>query len=44
MSGKDSNTVALAALPFFGLLIVAVGIITVFPNLVMILPKLAFPD
>jgi len=43
MSGKDSNTVARAALPFFGLLIVAVGIITVFPDIVMVLPRMAFP-
>src|SRR4051794_35361036 len=44
MSGKDSNTVAKAALPFFGLLVVAVAIITVFPEIVMVLPKIAFPD
>jgi tripartite ATP-independent transporter DctM subunit len=44
MSGKDSNTVALAALPFFFLLVIAVAVITVFPDLVMLLPKLAFPD
>jgi tripartite ATP-independent transporter DctM subunit len=44
MSGKDSNTVALAALPFFFLLMAAVAIITVFPDLVMVLPRLAFPD
>src|SRR5262247_4240322 len=43
MSGKDSNTVARAALPFFGLLIVAVAIITVFPDIVMVLPRMAFP-
>src|SRR4029450_3790497 len=43
MSGKDSNTVALAALPFFFLLVVAVAIITIFPQIVMWLPKLVFP-
>ncbi|MGL5114538.1 MAG: TRAP transporter large permease [Beijerinckiaceae bacterium] len=43
MSGKDSNFVALASLPFFFLLVVAVAIVTVFPNLVMWLPKLVFP-
>lgn len=43
MSGKDSNTVALAALPFFLLLVVAVAIITVFPGIVMWLPKYVFP-
>lgn len=42
MSGKDSNTVALAALPFFFLLVAAVAIITVFPKIVMILPDLAY--
>ena len=44
MSGKDSNTVALAALPFFFLLVGAVAIITMFPDIVMVLPRLAFPD
>jgi TRAP-type C4-dicarboxylate transport system permease large subunit len=44
MSGKDSNTVALASLPFFFLLVAAVAIITVFPDIVMYLPKIAFPD
>jgi tripartite ATP-independent transporter DctM subunit len=43
MSGKDSNTVALAALPFFFLLVVAVAIITAFPQIVMWLPKYVFP-
>jgi tripartite ATP-independent transporter DctM subunit len=44
MSGKDSNTVAMAALPFFFLLVLATAIITVFPDIAMVLPKLAFPD
>src|SRR5215210_269906 len=43
MSGKDSNFVARAALPFFFLLVLAVGIITVFPDIVMVLPRMAFP-
>ncbi|KRE02451.1 C4-dicarboxylate ABC transporter permease [Bosea sp. Root670] len=43
MSGKDSNTVALAALPFFFLLVAAVAIITIFPWIVMVLPQMAFP-
>ena len=43
MSGEDSNTVARAALPFFFLLVLAVAIITVFPDIVMWLPRLAFP-
>ena len=44
MSGKDSNTVAKASLPFFGLLVVAVAIITVFPDIVMVLPRWVFPE
>ena len=44
MSGKDSLTVARAALPFFFLLVIAVALITIFPAIVMYLPKLAFPD
>jgi tripartite ATP-independent transporter DctM subunit len=43
MSGRDSNYVALAALPFFLLLVVAVAIVTVFPWLVMALPRAVFP-
>jgi tripartite ATP-independent transporter DctM subunit len=43
MSGRDSNYVALAALPFFLLLVAAVAIVTVFPWLVMVLPKAVFP-
>lgn len=43
MSGRDSNTVARAALPFFFLLVAAVAIITVFPGIVMWLPRLVFP-
>ena len=43
MSGKDSNFVAKASLPFFFLLVLAVAIITVFPSIVMVLPRLAFP-
>jgi tripartite ATP-independent transporter DctM subunit len=43
MSGKDSNFVALASLPFFFLLVVAVAIVTAFPIIVMWLPKLVFP-
>ncbi|WP_439497692.1 TRAP transporter large permease [Bosea sp. (in: a-proteobacteria)] len=44
MSGKDIWTVAKAAFPFFILLNVAVLIITTFPQIVLYLPKLAFPD
>jgi len=44
MSGRDTFTVAKAAFPFFVLLVVAVFIITEYPQIVMFLPKLAFPD
>ena len=43
MSGKDSYTVARAALPFFFLLVLAVAIITVFPAIVMVVPRWVFP-
>jgi tripartite ATP-independent transporter DctM subunit len=43
MSGKDSNFVALASLPFFFLLVVAVALITIFPDIVMVVPRMAFP-
>ncbi len=44
MSGKDSMTVARAALPFFWLLVIAVALITVFPKIVMWLPDKAFAE
>jgi tripartite ATP-independent transporter DctM subunit len=44
MSGRDSNTVARASLPFFFLLVLAVAIITVFPDIVMVLPRMVFPS
>lgn len=44
MSGRDTFTVARAAFPFFALLLAAVFIITEYPQIVMFLPKLAFPD
>lgn len=44
MSGRDTLTVAKAATPFFLLLLAAVFIITEFPQIVLFLPKLAFPD
>lgn len=40
MTGKDSNTIAKAALPFFGCLLVCIVIVTVFPQIVTILPDL----
>ena len=39
ISGKDSNTVARASLPFFLLLVVAVALITIFPDIVMVVPR-----
>ena len=44
MSGRDTFTVARAAFPFFLLLIAAVFIITEFPQIVLVLPRLAFPQ
>jgi tripartite ATP-independent transporter DctM subunit len=44
MSGRDTWTVARAAMPFFLLLLVAVFIITEYPEIVLVLPRLAFPQ
>lgn len=44
MSGKDMWTIAKAAFPFFILLNIAVLIITTFPEIVLYLPRLAFPE
>lgn len=38
MTGKDSNTIARAALPFFGCLVLCIVLITVFPQIVTWLP------
>ena len=43
MSGRDTLAVAKAALPFFILLNVALAIITVFPGIVLALPRWVFP-
>jgi len=40
MTGKDSNTIARAALPFFALLVVCIAIVTIWPALVTWLPDL----
>jgi len=40
MTGKDSNTIARAAIPFFVCLVVCIGLITLFPAIVTILPDL----
>jgi C4-dicarboxylate transporter, DctM subunit len=44
MSGEDTISIAKAAFPFFLLLNVAVVIITMFPEIVLFLPELAFPE
>jgi tripartite ATP-independent transporter DctM subunit len=39
MSGRDSWFVARASLPFFAMLVVAIAIITLFPEIVTVLPR-----
>ncbi|QTL03051.1 TRAP transporter large permease subunit [Aquabacter sp. L1I39] len=43
MSGRDTLAVAKAAMPFFILLNMALAIITVFPGIVLALPRWVFP-
>jgi tripartite ATP-independent transporter DctM subunit len=40
MTGKDSNVIAKAAIPFFGCMVVCIALITVFPQIVTIVPDL----
>ncbi|WP_175544931.1 TRAP transporter large permease [Variovorax sp. OV329] len=40
MTGKDSNVIARAAIPFFFCLVACIAIITVFPSIVTVLPNL----
>jgi tripartite ATP-independent transporter DctM subunit len=40
MTGKDSNTIAKAAIPFFGCLVLCIVLVTVFPQIVTYLPDL----
>jgi tripartite ATP-independent transporter DctM subunit len=40
MTGKDSNLIAKAALPFFGCLVLCIALVTVFPQIVTYLPDL----
>ena len=40
MTGKDSNVIARAAIPFFLCLVVCIGLITVFPEIVTVVPDL----
>lgn len=43
MTGHSNAFVSLAALPFFILLVFAVFVISLFPDVVMVLPRIAFP-
>lgn len=38
MTGKDSNTIAKAALPFFGCLVLCIALVTIFPEIATWLP------
>jgi tripartite ATP-independent transporter DctM subunit len=38
MTGKDSNTIAKAALPFFACLVLCIALVTLFPQIVTFLP------
>jgi TRAP-type C4-dicarboxylate transport system permease large subunit len=40
MTGKDSNVIARAAIPFFICMVVCIALITLFPQIVTILPDL----
>ncbi len=40
MTGKDSNVIAKAAIPFFFCLVLCIALITLFPSIVTILPDL----
>jgi tripartite ATP-independent transporter DctM subunit len=44
MTGRDSLYVAKASLPFFFLLVLATAIVTIWPEIVMAVPRWAFPD
>jgi len=38
MTGKDSNTIARAAIPFFVCLVICIALITIFPSIVTSVP------
>ncbi len=42
MSGRDSNYVALASIPFFFMMMVSIVLVTVFPAIVTWLPNAFF--
>jgi tripartite ATP-independent transporter DctM subunit len=43
MSGRDSNYVAYASIPFFCLMVVCIALITIFPGIVTWLPEVVIP-
>ena len=40
MTGKDSNVIARAAIPFFACMVICIALITLFPQIVTVLPDL----
>ena len=38
MTGNDSNLIARSAIPFFFRLVICIGLITVFPQIVTVVP------
>jgi tripartite ATP-independent transporter DctM subunit len=44
MSGRDSNYVAYASIPFFCLMVLCIALITVFPGIVTWLPEVVIPS
>ena len=38
MTGNDSNLIARSAIPFFFCLVICIGLITVFPQIVTVVP------
>ena len=44
MTGKDSNTIARAAIPFFLCLVVCIVLVTLFPSIVTFLPDLVMGE
>jgi len=44
MTGKDSNTIARAAIPFFLCLVVCIVLVTLFPSIVTFLPDMVMGE
>jgi TRAP-type C4-dicarboxylate transport system permease large subunit len=40
MSGRDSNYVAYASIPFFFMMVLCIALITIFPEIVTVLPDM----